>query len=92
MKTALITGATGAIGKAIAHMMAKNGYKVIIVARNKLKTEEYAQMLIRETKNKDISYLIADVSREHEIGSMAADLNDPIDVLINNAAATPRQR
>ena len=92
MKTTLITGATGAIGRAIAHMMAKNGYRVIIVARNKHKAREYVQMLTRESRNTDISYLMADVSRKEDIRSIAADLNDPIDVLINNAAVTPRQR
>lgn len=92
MKTALITGATGAIGSAIAGLMAKKAYKVILVARNKSKVEQVGQMLINKTENSHISYLIADVSRKEQIASIANKLDEPIDVLINNAAATPRQR
>ena len=93
MKTALITGATGAIGKAIACLIAeKYDYKIVLVARNESKASSVVNQLIDETGNKSISYLIADLSRKHEIESIASDWNDPIDVLINDAGATPRKR
>jgi len=93
MKTALITGATGAIGKAIARLIAKNhDYRVVLVARNESKAAAVVNQLIDETGNKGILYLIADLSRKHEIESIADDWHDPIDVLINDAGATPRQR
>ncbi len=93
MKTALITGATGAIGKAIARLIAeKYDYRIVLVARNESKAANTVNQLIDETGNKRISYLIADLSRKHEIESIANDWNDPIDVLINDAGATPRQR
>jgi len=93
MKTALITGATGAIGKAIASLIAeKYDYRIVLIARNELKVSSVVNQLIDETGNKFISYLIADLSRKHEIESIASDWNDPIDVLINDAGATPRQR
>jgi len=93
MKTALITGATGAIGKAIARLIAKKyDYRIVIVARNESKAAAVVNQLIDETGNKGISYLIADLSRKHEIESIAKNWNEPIDVLINDAGATPRQR
>ncbi len=48
--------------------------------------------LKNETGNTHISYLLADISRKHEIAAIAAHWSDPVDVLINNAAVTPRQR
>ena len=92
-KTVLITGATGAIGKAIARVIAKKyNYGIVLVARNESKAANIVNQLIDETGNKRISYLIADLSRKHEIESIASDWNDPIDVLINDAGAIPRQR
>jgi len=93
MKTVLITGATGAIGKAIAGLISeKFDYRIVLVARNESKAANVVNQLIDETGNKRISYLIADLSHKHEIESIASDWQDPIEVLINDAGATPRQR
>lgn len=93
MKTALITGATGAIGIAITRLIAqKTTYKVVIVARNKIKAEQFVNQLKSETGNNKISYVLADLSRKEEIIGMANSWKEPLDLLINNAAVTPRQR
>lgn len=92
MKTALISGATGAIGKAIATQMAQKKYKVILVARNESRAIHLVELLKNETGNHHISCMLADISRKEEIASMASRMEDPVDVLINNAAVTPRQR
>ena len=92
-KTVLITGATGAIGKAIAGRIAENHeYRTVLIARNKLKAAQIADQLIDRTGNKLISCLIADLSRKHEIQSIADNWRDPVHMLINVAGTTPRQR
>lgn len=92
MKTALISGATGAIGKAIASLIAQKGYKIVLVARNETKAIQLIDRLKKETGNTHISLLLADLSRKQEIASIADDWTEPVDVLINNAAVTPRNR
>ena len=92
-KTVLITGATGAIGKAIAKSIAeKDGYKVVILARNETKAKDMINELKANTGKQNISFIIVDLSSKQEIKRMAEDWVGPLDVLINNAAATPRQR
>jgi retinol dehydrogenase-13 len=92
MKTALITGATGAIGKAIAFQIAQKGYKIILVARNETKANQLIDRLKKETGITHISLLLADLSRKREIASISSRMEDLVDVLINNAAVTPRKR
>lgn len=92
MKTTIITGATGAIGEAIATQMAQKKYKVILVARNEFRAIHLVELLKNETGNSHISYKLADISRKEEIASIADDWSEPVDVLINNAAVTPRNR
>jgi len=92
-KTVLITGATGAIGFAIAKLIAgKPGFKLVILARNEKKAKQTVNDLISETGNQNISWLIADLSRKAEIKAAAKNWEGPLDVLINDAGATPRRR
>lgn len=89
---ALITGATGAIGRAIAQQMASHGYHVTIVARDRLKAEQTITDIKHATGNTEVGLLLADLSRKTEIEQMAKQWSGPLHVLINNAAATPRRR
>ena len=82
-KTALVTGATGAIGGSIAKKLLLLGANVIITGTNKKKFDD----LRKELGPKSLS-LIADLSKDKEI----EDLYDQsikkfksIDILINNA-------
>ncbi len=92
MKTVLITGATGAIGNAIATNMAQKEYRIILVARNETKANQLIDRLKKETGNSHISFLLADLSRKQQVASIADHWTEPVDVLINNAAVTPRNR
>lgn len=89
---ALITGATGAIGLAIARQMASRGYHITIVARNRSKAEHAITEIKKATGNPEVGLLLADLSRKSEIEQIASQWSGPLHVLINNAAATPRQR
>ena len=92
-KTILITGATGAIGKAIAKSIAvMKNYKVVILARNEKKAIDTVNELKSSTGNQNISFVIAELSSKQEIQKVAAEWIGPLHILINNAATTPRQR
>ena len=84
-KIVLITGATAGIGEAIAKLLAKNDYKLIITGRRLERLEELRNSLAADT---DIHILNFDIRNETEvenaINSLPAEWKE-IDVLINNA-------
>ena len=92
LKTAIVTGGTGAIGQAVARQLADKGYRVAITARNEVKAQTTVSGIIRETGNVEVSYLLADLSRKKDIEALASKWNQPLDLLVNNAAIAPRKR
>lgn len=93
LRTAIVTGANGAIGKAIARQIAVlPGYQVVMVCRNEAKARAAAERIRAATGNEAVSYRIADLSRKSEIDALAAGWEGPLEVLINNASTTPRTR
>ena len=87
-RTALITGASGGIGEAIAREFARLGYYTIVHYH---KNEEAATQLCREiqTFGGEALPLQADLSREEEVKALFAAIYariGKIDVLVNNAA------
>ena len=90
--TAIVTGGTGAIGEAIATNLAENNHSVILISRNERKAADAVNRISRKTNNQKISAICADLSRQEEILALASNWNDPLDILINNAATAPPQR
>ncbi|MGH7886070.1 MAG: SDR family NAD(P)-dependent oxidoreductase [Thermodesulfobacteriota bacterium] len=85
-KTALITGGGTGIGKATAHLFAKEGADVFITGRREEKLKEVQQ----EAKSLgiDIGYFAADVSVESDCENVVKQIIDQkgkIDILFNNA-------
>jgi len=88
-----VTGATGAIGKAIARNMAQNKiYHVILIVRNEKKAKKTRDEIRKTTGNEKVNYEIVDLSDHKEIYDFAKSWDKPLHVLINNAATTPRNR
>jgi retinol dehydrogenase-13 len=88
-----VTGATGAIGKAIAENIArKKSYHVVLVVRDEKKAIRTVNELKVSTGNPRIEYAIVDFSDYRQIYDFAASWKKPLDILINNAATSPRQR
>ncbi|MGD0960211.1 MAG: SDR family NAD(P)-dependent oxidoreductase [Methylomonas sp.] len=89
----LVTGATGAIGKAIARQLAaKRNAEVVLVCRNANKAEQAVAEITRATGNPKVRFELADLSRLKEIQNLAERWTGPLHALINNAACTPRSR
>lgn len=90
---ALITGATGAIGKAIARQIASTGkYSLILACRNEERAQKAVKELISATNNQNITYKIVDTSRHTSIHGLAQNWTGPLHLLMNVAAQTPRKR
>ena len=82
-KTALITGATRGIGKAIADVFLKAGTRVILTGTKHADIEQ----LIATNENPQIQWLQADFSSQEGIDSFIHKLKiiNPIDICVNNA-------
>ena len=87
MKTVLITGASAGIGKATAHIFAKNGWRMAITGRRADRLEELARELV-DSYNVAVKVLVFDIQSKSEVVSAISELGEDwnnIDVLVNNA-------
>lgn len=94
-KTALITGATAGIGKVTAKKLAFKNYKIVIVGRNKEKTEECVAEIKRATSNPHIEYLLGDLSVMDDARRIGNEFNakyEDLHLLINNAGGVYQSR
>ncbi len=91
-KTAIVTGAYGAIGQAIAAGIAMNGYRVILVGRDSNMLENTRKTLVSRTGNNDILVEAVDLGLHADIASFSRRWKGPLHLLVNNAATAPRQR
>ncbi len=86
-KTALITGATSGIGAKFAHLLAKEDFNLVLVARNETRLHETAQLLTEEY-GIGCEVIRADLTTDEGCVLIEERLtreNEPIEVLINNA-------
>ena len=91
-QVAAVTGATGAIGKAIAYELSRLNYKVYLITRDAERSRQAVREIIADTNNPAVEYRVADLSQQSAIESLAAAWKGPLHVLINNAAITPKTR
>lgn len=88
-KTALVTGASRGIGRAIAQALAEEGFAVACFARNQEKLEETAAII--KASGGVASVHTGDVAAEQDIEKLVKEVVDThgsIDVLVNNAGIT----
>jgi short-subunit dehydrogenase len=87
MAIALITGATAGIGAQYARLLAREGFDLILVARDKKRLSATAKTLNKEFGIK-VDLLAADLTKPVQLEKVRKRLSDvkkPVDVLINNA-------
>lgn len=88
-KTALVTGGTSGIGRAVATLLARQGTRVVIAGRTRTRGETAAEAIAEETGG-EVAYLQADVSREEDVEALiegTANAFGGLDFVFNNAAS-----
>ena len=90
-KTALVTGASVGIGKAIARALAGEGVDVAICARRKEPLEAAAAEIARAT-NRKVVPIPADLTQPTDAERFVTEAHKAlgsIDILVNNAGSAP---
>ncbi len=87
MQTAIITGATQGIGKAIAERFLKEGLSIAFCARNEEKVADLSLRWKTTYPNAQIYGFVADLSKTEEVNNFAKKcliVFTKIDILVNN--------
>ena len=91
----LVTGSSDGIGLQTVIDLAEMGAYVIVHGRNESKATKTAEIVIQQSGNENIDYVVGDLASFEEIRKMADDIHkrfDKIDVLINNAGVFKTER
>jgi len=90
-KTAVVTGSSGGIGKAVAIALAKEGTDIVLASRNMANMQAVKKEI--EALGRRAVAIECDVSKDESVAAMrdkALDAYGNIDILINNAAVGVR--
>ncbi|PWU10522.1 MAG: SDR family oxidoreductase [Terriglobia bacterium] len=90
---AVVTGASSGIGAVYADRLARRGYDLLLVARNKRRMDKLAEKLANETQRK-IEVITADLTNRNDLARLEQILREDsrVTLLVNNAgvaATTP---
>lgn len=94
-KLALVTGATGGIGKAIATALAREGATVAVVGRNKERTEQAMRDIRAQVPSAKLEPLPCDLASQAAIKAAAREFlaqHEKLDVLVNAAGVFRKDR
>ena len=86
-RTAMVTGASRGLGKAIAFGLAEAGASLVVAARDEAKLEETAQGIrARGGQARAIAFDLADLDAVQAATARLIGEGGPIDILVNNGA------
>ncbi len=89
-KTVLVTGATAGIGLATARILASSGAQILVVGRDRRRTEAAVREIVPAGSPGRAVAFVADFTSMHAVRRLAGEVRDGyarIDVLVNNAGA-----
>ncbi|MBN1580062.1 MAG: SDR family oxidoreductase [Anaerolineae bacterium] len=86
-RTALVTGASGGIGRELSKLFAADGYDVVLIARSESRLQTFATDLSKAygVKAVTLSYDLGDPAAADAIWSDMKQQEITVDVLVNNA-------
>ena len=93
-KICMITGTSDGIGKATAFELAKLGFTIVMVCRNREKSLIVLNEIKKISNNSSHELLLADLSSQDDIRRVVKefkDKHDKLHLLINNAAIAPQK-
>ncbi|MCS0501874.1 SDR family NAD(P)-dependent oxidoreductase [Ancylobacter mangrovi] len=87
--TAVVTGASSGIGRSYATQLARKGYDLVLVARNRGRLEALSGELATASPGRSFEVLVADLESAADVTALADRIaGDPaITLLVNNAGA-----
>jgi NAD(P)-dependent dehydrogenase (short-subunit alcohol dehydrogenase family) len=94
-RLALVSGATGGIGRAVATALAREGAIVVVVGRSEARAEEAMRDIRAAVPAAKLEPLACDLSVQASIRSAARELlsrHDKLDVLVNAAGVFRKER
>ncbi len=94
-RVCVVTGATAGLGQVTAEKLAAMGAEVVVVGRNAEKCATTTDLIKQRTGNQAVSWLLADLSSQHEVRELARQIknrNTPLHVLVNNAGVIAPKR
>ena len=92
---ALVTGAAGGLGQAVATGLAREGAKVVVVGRSAARAEAAMEGIRTLVPHAVLEPLVCDLSAQSSIRTAAADFrssHDRLDVLVNAAGVFRKER
>lgn len=89
---ALVTGGSSGIGLAVAEELAALGCDLVLLARNAERLEQARGTVLQQHPLCRIELISADLADAAERERVAAELQDPLTLLINNAGFNIRKR
>ena len=94
-KLALVTGATGGIGKAVATALARQGANVVIVGRSATRIEDARREILDKVPGATLEPLVCDLASQGSIRSAAGTFlsrHDRLDILVNAVGVFRKNR
>lgn len=91
-RVAIVTGATSGLGRETATELARLGASVVLVGRNREKTEAVAESIRQETGNANLRTEIADLSSMRQVRALTTRIEPPVHILVNNAGVLLPER
>jgi NAD(P)-dependent dehydrogenase (short-subunit alcohol dehydrogenase family) len=94
-RTALVTGATSGVGRALAERLAAAGLTVGLVARDRTRAQKTRDEIVASTGNDRVEFLVGDLASMasvRDLGRVAAQAYPTLDILVNCAGVyTPKR-